>query len=75
MELPLKQKGLLPILRVTFGDVPKLVRGESAKLLFISSSLIVASKSKTKRPLEREVFLFLDAGTRPRPQTPTLPSR
>ncbi len=26
-----------------FGDVPKLVRGGSAKALFISSSLIVAS--------------------------------
>lgn len=41
---PLKRLGNIPILGLTFGDVPKLVRGESAKLLFISSSLIVASK-------------------------------
>ena len=43
----------LPILGLTIGDVPKLVRGGSAKALFISSSLIVAS-----RDLRKGVFFY-----------------
>ena len=38
-----------------FGDVPKLVRGGSAKALFISSSLIVAS---WRLPLKRGSLFF-----------------
>ena len=42
-----------------FGDVPKLVRGGSAKALFISSSLIVAS---WRLPLKRGSLFFLSWG-------------
>ena len=41
---------------VHFGDVPKLVRGGSAKALFISSSLIVASQKTFSHPEKRSFF-------------------
>lgn len=57
LNLPLGNSSFITYITPVNGDVPKLVRGESAKLLFISSSLIVASKSK-ERSLGREVFFL-----------------